>query len=342
MTENRTTETALSPLMIVTAGLRYGLPCSRHILEGSSSYSARASIGRYVPLMELSVSYSLSNILIDSLPDANRKELLPHLTPVSLPVKTSLYEPEDTPKYVHFLTSGLASIVTSMADGETTEVGTVGREGMPQGVHLLGPVSITTRCFMQIAGTALRMDYKAFERIFNKEESVRRSTLAYAQYQTILLGQVAGCNRLHDVEARLARWLLMVQDRTADSVLALTQEFLGQMMGSQRTTVSSVAGGLQQRGLIEYTRGKVRILNRTGLENAACECYAATRKILAILYLTAGQSLFDEAPSNTRPLENCSGAEAAPPEKPSLPSEVAPAKRHQRTTNSGRSESREV
>jgi hypothetical protein len=105
---------------------------------------------------------SLSNILIDALPDAGRKSLVNHLKPVALPVKTSLYEPDDTPKYVHFLTSGIASIVTSMVGGETTEVGTVGREGTPQGVHLLGPVAMTTRCSMQIAGTALRMDYKTF------------------------------------------------------------------------------------------------------------------------------------------------------------------------------------
>ena len=241
--------------------------------------------------------YPLSNILIDSLPEASRRSLLHHLKPLPLPVKTSLYEPEDVPKYVHFLTSGIASIVTSMAGGDTTEVGTVSREGVPQGVHLLGPVAITTRCFMQIAGTGLRMEYKAFERIFNTDESVRRAVLAYAQYQSILLGQMAGCNRLHDVAPRLARWLLMVQDRTGDSVLALTQEFLGQMIGSQRTTVSAVAGTLQQRGLIEYARGKVRITNRTGLENAACECYSATRSILGTLYATADQTLFDDAPS---------------------------------------------
>jgi CRP-like cAMP-binding protein len=240
------------------------------------------------------LSYPLSNILITALPEPDRKRLLDHLKPVALSVSTSLYEPNDVPKYVHFLTSGIASIVTSMSDGDTTEVGTVGREGMPQGVHLLGPVAVMTRCFMQIAGTGLRMEYKAFERIFHSEENVRRVTLAYAQYQTILLGQVAGCNRLHDVEARLARWLLMVQDRTSDTVLKLTQEFVGQMMGSQRTTVSAVAGALQARGLIEYSRGKVRVINRTGLENAACECYQVTHKILSELYATAGERVFDD------------------------------------------------
>lgn len=238
--------------------------------------------------------YPLSNVLLDSMPEGERKKLLRHLRPMTLSVKTSLYEPDDQPKYIHFLTSGIASIVMSMEDGGTTEVGTVGREGAPQGTHLLGPVPVSTRCFMQVAGTGLRMEYRAFERMFQEEEAVRKPLLAYAQYQTVLLGLVAGCNRLHHVEARLARWLVMVQDRTGDTVLKLTQEFLGQMMGSQRTTVSAVAGALQERGLIEYVRGQVRVLNRTGLENAACECYASTRKILSVLYAGAGQELLDE------------------------------------------------
>jgi len=240
------------------------------------------------------VPYPLSNILIDSMPEASRKSLLHHLRPVPVPLRTSLYEPGDVPKYVHFLTSGIASIVTTMGSGETTEVGTVGREGVPQGIHPLGPTSITTRCFMQISGTALRMDYKAFERLFNADEGIRNAVLAFAQYQSVLLAQVAGCNRLHEAEPRLARWLLMVQDRTGDSVLALTQEFVAQMIGSQRTTVSAVAGSLQQRELIEYSRGRVKVLNRTGLENVACECYSATSKILNSLYSMAGQSLFDD------------------------------------------------
>jgi len=146
------------------------------------------------------VPYPLSNVLLDSIPETDRKKLLRHLKPMPLPVKTSLYEPDDQPKYIHFLTSGIASIVTSMEDGGTTEVGTVGREGAPQGVHLLGPVPVSTRCFMQIAGTGLRMEYGSFERLFHEDETIRRPLLAYAQYQTVLLGQVAGCNRLHGME----------------------------------------------------------------------------------------------------------------------------------------------
>lgn len=239
--------------------------------------------------------YELSNILIDSLDADDRKGLLRHLKPVPLPLRTSLYEPGDILKYIHFLTSGLASIVVTMEDGSSTEIGTVGREGAPQGIHLLGPVGITSRCFMQITGTAMRMEYSAFQRLFEGENSLHKAMLVYAQYQSMLVAQIAGCNRFHGVEARLARWLLMVQDRTSDTVLKLTQEFLGEMIGSQRTTVSEVAGALQNRGLIEYARGRIRILNRTGMENAACECYLSTRKLLADIYSIAGQSVFDES-----------------------------------------------
>ena len=240
--------------------------------------------------------YPLSNILIDALPEDSRKRLLGQLKRTPIPVRASLYEPGDVPKYVHFLTSGIASIVTLMANGDTTEVGTVGREGLPQALHLLGSSFVPTRCFMQIGGTGLRMEFSAFEKLFNSDEALRRGVMNYAQYHSVLLSQIAGCNRLHDVEARLARWLLMIQDRTATKLLKLTQEFLGQMIGSQRTTVSAVAGALQARGQIEYSRGNVRVLDRTGLENTACECYPVTRQLLEGLYHRAHQRLFDDSP----------------------------------------------
>ncbi len=209
---------------------------------------------------------------------------------MALPIKARLYDPEEEPRHVHFLDSGLASIVVSMADGGTVEVATVGREGMPQGMHLLGPTPVPTRCFMQIGGHGLRMDFKAFAKIYAEEEEVRRSILGYAQYQASMGSQIVGCNRLHGVEPRLARWLLIVSDRIGGPVLKLTQEFLAQMIGSQRTTVTAVAGALQERGLIRYARGTVRILDRPGLEQASCECYPVTRKLLESLYGMAGQS----------------------------------------------------
>ena len=243
------------------------------------------------------MAYPLSNILIEALPEDSRKRLLAQLKRVPITVRTSIYEPGEMPKYVHFLTSGIASIITPMKNGDTTEVGTVGREGFPQALHLMGSSIVPTRCFMQITGTALRMEFRAFEKLFNTDESLRRGVMSHAQYQSLLLGQIAGCNRLHDVEARLARWLLMIQDRTATAILKLTQEFLGQMIGSQRTTVSAVAGALQGRGIIEYRRGNVKVLDRKGLENTACECYSITRRLLEGLYSRAHERLFDDKPA---------------------------------------------
>lgn len=209
--------------------------------------------------------YPLTNVLIDALPEETRRKLLKQATQVNLPVRKSLYEPGDPPKFVHFLTSGIASVVTTMVDGSTSEVGTVGREGAPQAVHLLGRLHVPTRCFMQIGGTALRTEFGVLQRLFRADDALREQILVYAQYQSLMLSQIAGCNRLHDVTGRLARWLLMVQDRTGNTLLRLTQEFLAQMIGSQRTTVSEVAGGLQDRGLIEYARGSIKILDRIGL-----------------------------------------------------------------------------
>jgi CRP-like cAMP-binding protein len=244
--------------------------------------------------VELALPYPLSNVLIDALPDENRRRLLAQGTRVSVPIRTSLYERRDPPRYVHFLTSGIASVVTSMSDGETVEVGTLGREGAPQGIHLLGTAPLPTRCFMQVSGTAIRFDLGVVEGLFANDGELRRVMLAYAQYHTLMLGQMAGCNRLHGVKTRLARWLLMIQDRTGDSVMRLTQEFLGEMIGSQRTTVSEVVGALEERGAIENTRGKIRIVDRTGLENMSCECYLITRQLLANIYGLAKQPIFDE------------------------------------------------
>ena len=240
------------------------------------------------------MQYPLTNTLIDGLPEASRRKLMTHLSRVKIPLRTSLYEPNEVPRTFHFLTSGIASVVTTTADGSTTEVGTLGREGAPQAIHLLGTAPIPSRCFMQIGGTGFRADFAIMQRLFENDEAVRHVLLTYVQYQSSMLGQVAGCNRLHGAESRLARWLLMIQDRTANSILKLTQEFLGEMIGSQRTTVSEVAGALQERGLIDYSRGTIRILDRVGLENAACECYPVTRTLLTSLYISGGQNLYQE------------------------------------------------
>jgi len=202
------------------------------------------------------------------------------LEPVALPLRHVLYEPEEEPPYVHFLTSGMASIVTKMENGEISEGGIVGHEGMAESLHTLGPGLVQTRCFMQIAGTGLRMPFKEFQDQFFRFPALRRQILAFVQYQSFVLGQVAACNRLHEVTGRLARWLLMADDRTHEEHLPLSQEFLAEMLGARRTTITLTEKILQDSGMIDYSRGAVRILDREKLKGVACECYRITDNML--------------------------------------------------------------
>ena len=158
-------------------------------------------------------------------------------------------EAQEAPDYAYFITSGMASVVTSMESGGTAEVGVVGREGVIGGLQLMGPALAPTRCFMQLPGSALRISMVDLQNAFQSSEEVRDRILEFLQEQAMDLSQIAGCHRLHEAEQRLARWLLTVQDRTQSDVLNLTQEFLGTMLGSRRTTVSSVAGALQAGGV---------------------------------------------------------------------------------------------
>ncbi|MGA7156772.1 MAG: Crp/Fnr family transcriptional regulator [Acidobacteriaceae bacterium] len=201
-----------------------------------------------------------------------------------MPLRKPLYDPGETPLYAYFLTSGIASVVTLMEDGAMAEVGLVGSEGLVGSVHLMGPSKIPTRCFVQLEGAALRIRFSDLTHAFREDPEFRERVLECVQEQTAGLCQLAGCNRLHDNEERLARWLLMAQDRARTDMLNFTQEFLAMMLGARRTTVTLIAGALQKRGLIRYQRGKVRILNRRGLEAASCDCYQVIKELYANLY----------------------------------------------------------
>ena len=146
---------------------------------------------------------------------------------------------------------------------------------------------MSTSCFIQMEGTALRVALADLKQAFASSEEIRNQVLKLIQAEVLVISQVAGCNRLHEAEARLARWLLMVRDRTESDNLRLTQEFLAQMLGAQRTTVTMVAGSLQRIGLIAYRNGHVTILDAKSLEQAACDCYGVTRRIFDILYKQA-------------------------------------------------------
>ena len=220
----------------------------------------------------------LSNVILNALPPASHA-FRSKLTAVSLPVGTSIYEPHEAPKFAHFLTSGIASVVTTMNDGGSAETGMWASEGLVECMHIGDGTRVPSRCFMQIGGTALRIPFADLEKELDSSHALRSSIQHSIQKQALILGQLVACNRLHEVEERLARWLLMLQDRIHDSEFHITQEFLAEMLGSRRTTVTMAAGALQRIGLIEYQRGHVHILDRERLEAAACECYPVIRRL---------------------------------------------------------------
>jgi CRP-like cAMP-binding protein len=230
------------------------------------------------------MSVLATNLFLAALSAKARESLLRHSVATALPVKTSLYKADEVPVYAHFITSGMASVVATSKDGGTAEVAVIGHEGLVGSLHLLGPAPVSIESFMQLDGTGLRIPLKELRKVFRSSEEVRDRVLEFVQEQALSVSQIAGCNRLHEAEARLARWLLMVQDRTQSDTLRFTQEFLAMMLGAQRTTVTMVAGGLQRSGLIECHRGQVKILSRQNLEDAACDCYQITKNLYHNLY----------------------------------------------------------
>jgi CRP-like cAMP-binding protein len=217
------------------------------------------------------------NLFLSGLSQESEYLLASHSVEVSLPVQTVLYAANTAPRFAYFLRSGIASVVVSMANGETAEVGMIGREGIVGAIHLLGSSPVPTNCFIQLVATALRIPMPAFQATFRSSEEIRQRVLECAQQQSNSVSQVAGCNRLHEAEARLARWLLTAQDRIGSSMVNFTQEYLAEMIGAQRTTVTVIAGSLQKKGLIRYSRGHVTIIDRENLIGASCECYRITR-----------------------------------------------------------------
>ena len=226
----------------------------------------------------------LSNLIINALPAPLKSSLLASLEHVDLPVGTVLSNPGQVPPFAHFMTSGIASVVTFMADGSGAEVGLIGREGLVEAINLLGPGSAPTTAFIQVEGAALRMPFAELQQLFLTTGPLTQRVLECVQGQGFILSQLAACHGLHEIDERLARWLLMVQDRLGSDRFYLTQEFLAEMLGSRRTSVTLAAGTLQRSGVIEYSRGHIRVLDRKGLESAACECYPVVRDIIARLY----------------------------------------------------------
>jgi CRP-like cAMP-binding protein len=196
-----------------------------------------------------------------------------------LPLKLVLYESRAEITHAYFPTSGMISLVNEMKDG-TVEVGTVGNEGMVGTPVLLYTNSLPARVYVQLAGQGYRIAAGALLRVVRESPEAERLLFGYVQAVFDQLAQWVACNRLHALEARCARWLLMTSDRAGADQFLLTQEFLSYMLGVHRPAVSVAAGALSTAGLIRYSRGKVTVVNREGLESAACECYGITRQAI--------------------------------------------------------------
>lgn len=217
------------------------------------------------------------NRLLAALPPEEYERLLPHLQLVTLEYKQVLYQPNEPIKYVYFPKDGVISLLTIMENGEAVEVGTVGNEGFVGLPLFLGATSIPGQAFSQIPGEALRMGAKVFKGEVTPGSPLHNLLQRYTQALFNQIAQTAACNRLHSIEERFCRWLLMTEDRVRSNQFPLTHEFLGQMLGVRRASVSVVAATIQRAGLICYSRGKMTILDREGLEDITCECYGIVK-----------------------------------------------------------------
>jgi CRP-like cAMP-binding protein len=216
---------------------------------------------------------AVDNVILLSLPSHEYALIRPHLEPTEMPQYVILEEPGEKIEYTYFLNVGMVSVVALSRDGRSVEVGIVGREGMIGMSLIAGLRDSTFRSIVQMEGTGVRVRAEVFHDVMHSAPVLRNELSRFALVHGMQSAQLAACNRLHEVEQRLARWLLMCQDRFDCPWLPLTHEFLAQMLGTGRPSVTLAAGALESAGLIENLRGTVKILNRKSLEQAACECY---------------------------------------------------------------------
>jgi CRP-like cAMP-binding protein len=214
------------------------------------------------------------NEILLCLPRSEHDLVFSALEFAELPTRERLNETGQPIEHGYFVEGGLASVLSVMADGKSVEVGLTGKEGFVGLPLVVGLDTSAHRVVMQVAGAAFRIPRENLTRLLLKCPQLEKRLNRYAQVFALQSGQSAACNNLHDVEQRLARWLLMSQDRLGGELVPLTQEFLAHMLGTRRASVTVAAGFLQDAGLIRYSRGIITIVNRGRLESAACECYA--------------------------------------------------------------------
>jgi CRP-like cAMP-binding protein len=220
----------------------------------------------------------VGSLILLSISDSDYGLLRPHLEYVSLPNHLVLHEPGGKLEFAYFPNRGLISLVVVMKDGRTAEAGIVGNEGFTGTLAAVGLSRSPLHAVVQITGDGFRVEVGALQNTLESAPHLQLTLSRYAAIRGMQVAQTAACNRLHDIGQRLARWLLMTQDRVDVQSLPITHDFLATMLGTDRPSVSEAAGVLQKKKLIEYTRGAVKIVNRKKLENSACECYGVIQQ----------------------------------------------------------------
>lgn len=228
--------------------------------------------------MALSRTGTVQNRILSALPRAALDDLLLHLYPVSLSQRQILHEAGAPIQQLYFLEQGLASVLTTMVDGDAIEVRMIGREGVTGFPYLLGAEILPQQVIVQVPGNALRISAELLKSEFDRREALRRNVLRFVNAANAMTSQTAACNRLHSVEQRCARWLLNASDRVGAESMPITHEFLSLLLGVRRAGVTVAAGRLQRSGFIRYHRGHLTILARDALEASACECYRIDRE----------------------------------------------------------------
>jgi CRP-like cAMP-binding protein len=222
----------------------------------------------------------IANRLLLALPPESLNRLSSDLEPVSLAGGQVIAQIDQPLRYVYFINRGLVSVVKTMEDGRSVEIGAIGIEGMTSAITLVGFDTIVLDAIVQIPGSAFRMTRDSAIQAMDTDKAFRQIVHDHVRFALGQIAQTAACNRLHHLDGRCCSWLLIAHDSALSDSFPLTHEFLAMMLGSQRSGVSITLSSLKKAGLIDHKRGNVTVTNRAGLEDAACECYGARRKEL--------------------------------------------------------------
>ena len=220
----------------------------------------------------------IRNELLLTVPDKEFRSVRAHLQFVNLPHHFTLHQPHRTVQFAHFPNGGLISLVVDLKDGRSVEAGLLGNEGASGMAGILGLSRSPLREIVQIAGDGFRVRVDVLRDLLRAAPALQAILSRYAAGLAMQVAQTAACNRLHKIEERLARWLLIAQDRLDSGIVPITHDFLATMLGTDRPSVTLAAGILQRNGMIAYARGSVKIVNRKKLESFACECYAQIKQ----------------------------------------------------------------